>query len=289
MRIDYVFSFANHFYKELYKQYFDCILINPRNAYELQSVDVTKNIIFLFGDPFTLNYINRSNLSGRNIMFLRRHEFYENNFELLQKNRLKIQHFFTLNSFFQKKLRDLHGIESTIEKNYLDEQLWTYKERGHGKEIAWVGEFQQRKSPDYLSELLSYLPDYNIHCAISPGPSKQLYIDFLQNYNYNNLFLYNDINTQEKMNKWLDNKNYLVTTSISEGLPNNVLEALAKGIKPIVRDYPGNIFNKFTYKNISQLESHLSGEYVSQEYRHMVEENYGLKHFLDFRDRLIKL
>ena len=129
MKIDYVFSFANHFYKELYKQHFNCMLINPRNVHELQSVDTTKNIIFLFGDPFTLNYINRSNLSGKNIMFLRRHEFYENNFELLQKNRVKIQHFFTLNSFFQKKLRDSHGIESTIEKNYLDEQLWTYKER----------------------------------------------------------------------------------------------------------------------------------------------------------------
>jgi len=289
MKIDYVFSFANHFYKELYKQHFNCVLINPRNVHELQSVDTTKNIIFLFGDPFTLNYINRSNLSGKNIMFLRRHEFYENNFELLQKNRVKIQHFFTLNSFFQKKLRNSHGIESTIEKNYLNEQLWTYRERGHGKEIAWVGEFQQRKSPDYLSELLSCFPDYNFHCAISSGPSKQLYEDFLQYYKHNNLFLYYDINTQQKMNKWLDDKNYLVTTSISEGLPNNVLEALAKGIKPIVRDYPGNIFNEFTYRNISQLKLHLSGAYISPQYRHIIEENYGLKHFLDFRDKVIKL
>jgi len=289
MKIDYVFSFANHFYKELYKQHFDCALINPRNVHELQSVDTAKNIIFLFGDPYTLNYINRSNLSGKNIMFLRRHEFYENNFALLQKNRVKIQHFFTLNSFFQNKLRDSYGIESTIEKNYLDEQLWTYKGRGHGKEIAWVGEFQQRKSPDYLSELLSCLPDYNIHCAISPGPSKQLYVDFLQNHNHSNLFLHDDINTQEKMNKWLVDKNYLVTTSISEGLPNNVLEALAKGIKPVVRDYPGNIFHKFAYENISQLKLHLSGEYNSLEYRHMIEEHYGLKHFLDFRDKVIEL
>jgi hypothetical protein len=91
------------------------------------------------------------------------------------------------------------------------------------------------------------------------------------------------------MNKWLDDKNYLVTTSISEGLPNNVLEALAKGIKPIVRDYPGNVFNKFAYRNISELKLHLSSEYNSQEYRHMVKENYGLKHFLDFRDKVIKL
>ena len=289
MKIDYVFSFANHFYKELYKQHFNCTLINPRNMYELQSVDTTKSIIFLFADPFTLNYINRTNLTGNNVMFLRRHEFYENNVELLQKNRHKIQHFFTLNTFFQKKLRDLYGIESTIEKNYLDEQLWTYIERGHGKEIAWVGEFQQRKSPDYLSELLYSLPDHNFHCAVSPGPAQQLYVDFLNTYNHKNLFLYQHINTQTKMNSWLEDKNYLVTTSISEGLPNNVLEALAKGIKPIIRDYPGNIFNKFTYKNISELKLCLFEEYNSAEYRQIVSDNYGLKQFLEFRDRIYSL
>lgn len=289
MKIDYVFSFANHFYKELYRQHFNCTLINPRNMYELQSVDITKNIIFLFADPFTLNYINRTNLTGNNIMFLRRHEFYENNVELLQKNRHKIQHFFTLNTFFQKKLKDLYGIESEIEKNYLDEQLWTYKKRENGREIAWVGEFQQRKSPDYLCELLYGLPDHNFHCAVSPGPAQQLYMDFLNIYNHKNLFLYQHINTQNKMNAWLENKNYLVTTSISEGLPNNVLEALAKGIKPVVRHYPGNIFDKFTYRNISELKLCLSGEYNSAEYRQIVNDNYGLKQFLQFRDKIYSL
>jgi hypothetical protein len=289
MKIDYVFSFANHFYKELYRQHFNCTLINPRNVYELQSVDVTKNIIFLFGDPYTLNYINRTNLTGNNVMFLRRHEFYENNVELLQKNRHKIQHFFTLNTFFQKKLKDLYGIESEIERNYLDEQLWTYKKRENGREIAWVGEFQQRKSPDYLCELLYGLPDHNFHCAVSPGPAQQLYMDFLNTYNHKNLFLYQLINTQNKMNAWLEDKNYLVTTSISEGLPNNVLEALAKGIKPVVRHYPGNIFDKFTYRNISELKLCLSGEYDSAEYRQIVSDNYGLKQFLEFRDKIHSL
>jgi hypothetical protein len=101
--------------------------------------------------------------------------------------------------------------------------------------------------------------------------------------------LYEDINTQEKMNEWLDSKNYLITTSISEGLPNNVLESLAKGIKPIIRDYPGNIFNKFSYRNIFQLKSHLLGEYCSKDYLHIVKENYGLMHFLKFRDKILRI
>ena len=289
MKIHYVFSFARHFYRELFKEYFECELINPCNEEQLKRVDTSKNIIFLFADRFTLNFIDKNIFSGTNIMFFRRHELYDKNIELITRNRHKIKHFFTLNSFFQEKLNDNYGINSILEKNYLNENIWTYKERCIGSNVAWTGEFQDRKAPDFLVEIAAAFPDHKFHCAVSPGPAKQLYKDFLSYYKLNNLILYENIDSQEKMNIFLDDKNYLLTTSISEGLPNNVLEAMVKGIKPIVRNYPGNVFQEYSYNSTQDINKLFNGSYNSKEYRDVTIERYGLNAFLKFRDYVLSI
>jgi glycosyltransferase involved in cell wall biosynthesis len=43
----------------------------------------------------------------------------------------------------------------------------------------------------------------------------------------------------EVLNTWWDHMNYCLSTSASEGDPMNVLEAMAKGIKPVIHAWPG--------------------------------------------------
>lgn len=246
------------------------------------------NKIFLFAERFSLHYLDNVP-PGNNIIFFRRHELYDVPADLILRCRSKFSNVFTLNGFLQKKLKLNYNIDSEIEKNYLDENLWTFRQRANGNKIAWVGELKDRKAPDYIVEVAQHYRDYEFHCAVSSGPSKQLYLDFINNFNLKNIFLYETVNTQDKMNNFLEDKNYLLTTSISEGLPNCVLEALAKGIKPIIRYYPGNIFDRFTYRSLTGIKDHLNSKYDSLEYRKIIIENFGINEFLKFRDKVLSI
>jgi len=42
-----------------------------------------------------------------------------------------------------------------------------------------------------------------------------------------------------KMPEWYHDKDYLLSTSLNEGNPNNVIECMAMGIKPIIHAWPG--------------------------------------------------
>jgi len=287
MKIDYIISPYNHFYREIFKNYFDARLINPFDRDQVMSMPPNSNKIFLFADRMSLQYIVNSNGTGKNIIFFRRHELYDVPANLVLQSKHKFFKVYTLNSFLQNKLKLNYGIDSDIEKNYINEDIWVYAHRKHGDKIAWVGEFKDRKAPDYIVEAAQYYEHYQFHCAVSNGPMKQLYLDFITNYGLKNVFIYEDIDSQEKMNDFLNDKNYLLTTSISEGLPNCVLEALAKGIKPIIRNYPGNMFNEFTYGSLVGIQAHLNSQYNSFEYRELITNNYGLNQFLQFRDKIV--
>jgi hypothetical protein len=73
---------------------------------------------------------------------------------------------------------------------------------------------------------------------------------------------------------------YCLSTSISEGNPNNVLEAMAKGIKPIVHAWPGvetQFDSDMIWRTIDQAAlSVVSETYESERYRTLVSERFSL-------------
>lgn len=288
MDIKNIISPYNHYYVPLFKEHLKSNIINPKNRDELYSISRDSGKLFLFAERHSLEYIKNTNATN-NIIFFRRHELYDVSPELILRCRRSFNKVYTVNKFLQNKLKSEYNIESELDKNYVNENLWSFKSRSHGNKIAWVGEFKDRKAPDYIVEVAQHYRNYEFHCAVSRGPSKQLYLDFINNFKLKNIFIYEDINTQDKMNNFLEDKNYLLTTSISEGLPNCVLEALAKGIKPIIRDYPGNIFNEFTYRSLLDIKYHLISEYNSSEYRKIIINNFCTNEFLKFKDKVLQL
>ena len=81
---------------------------------------------------------------------------------------------------------------------------------------------------------------------------------------------------KSEVDHWLEDKNYLLCSSITEGNPNNVIEAMAKGIKPIVHNYP-DADNQFG----SMMSP--KAEYNSKEYREIVEKKFGLNSYKELR------
>jgi glycosyltransferase involved in cell wall biosynthesis len=86
---------------------------------------------------------------------------------------------------------------------------------------------------------------------------------------------------REDVNSWLQDKHYIVSTSICEGHPVGLLEGMACGLKPVIHNFPGakDIFPSEFLFNISEefCGQILSDKYEPQKYRKFVEEKYSLK------------
>ena len=89
---------------------------------------------------------------------------------------------------------------------------------------------------------------------------------------------------QEDVSCWLEDKHYIVSTSIIEGQSRGLLEGMACGLKPVIHNFPGagQVFPSEFLFNISEefCEQILSDKYEPQRYRRFVEENYSLENQL---------
>ena len=85
---------------------------------------------------------------------------------------------------------------------------------------------------------------------------------------------------RRSLDSWWDEKNYCLSTSLTEGNPNNVLEAMAKGIKPIVHAWPGaeDQFDVF-YSAREAAAEILRGSYNSAEYLNTVKQNHSVDNY----------
>lgn len=86
---------------------------------------------------------------------------------------------------------------------------------------------------------------------------------------------------QDNLDKWLEDKNYILCTSILESQNMSVMQAMAKGIKPIIHNFVGakGIYNNnYIWNTIDEAVEIINDkEYSSQEYRKFIKENYSLE------------
>ena len=79
----------------------------------------------------------------------------------------------------------------------------------------------------------------------------------------------------------LEDKNYILSTSIHESFGYNIAEAMVKGIKPVIYNFPYSkeIWDqKYLFNTIDEAVSLITEDnYVSYEYRDFVEKRYSLK------------
>ncbi len=187
-----------------------------------------------------------------------------------------------------EKFKDAHIIP-----NGVDISKWKFRERSvKGKKVAMLAYWNPRKNVPMALQIFALLPeDYELHLAgkwfcpedrlLVSDSSKKLGIE-------NRVFITDDLVDTDK---YLDDKDYLLQTSISEGVSNIVIEAMAKGIKPIIFNslgqqglYPRDcMFNHIWEAR----EIVIKGSYTSQVYRDFVDKVYNRKEMLAKMDALL--
>lgn len=180
-------------------------------------------------------------------------------------------------------LEKFPGIRNTricILPDGIDPDRFTYRERGHGRDIAWVGFLNHKKNVPLLLEIASQLRDYRFHVAgtFQEERLRTYWEHYLRVSGLTNVRFYGWV---KDVNAFLEDKSYVLSTSLWEGTQVAVLEAMAKGIKPLVHAWIGaeELYGPGVtlYRNTAELREALKNDsYHSREYREWVEQHFSL-------------
>ena len=95
----------------------------------------------------------------------------------------------------------------------------------------------------------------------------------------------------DNVEEFLEDKDYILSTSIHEGHPYNILESMARGIKPIIHNYSGSKEqwpNELIYNTIDEAVEKITEQtYDSEGYRRFIEDNYSLEKQIDLIEKII--
>jgi len=169
--------------------------------------------------------------------------------------------------------------------NGVDLERFAFTERPRGKNLACVAHINFWKQQTLLLHAFHKLhtidPGYRLFFA---GPLQDdgvlaSYLDLL----VEELGLGDSVffqGRQDDVAAWLEDKHYLVSGSLVEGHPVNVLEGMARGLKPVVHVFPGarDLFpGEYLWRTLDEFcERILAAPYEPAKYREFVAQSYSL-------------
>lgn len=183
----------------------------------------------------------------------------------------------------------------SIIPNGINEKKWRFKEGEKGFNIAYVGYINYKKGPMLLLHTFKAIYDkdhrYKLYIAgiFQDNRDVLYYNQMIQELGLQNNIIYEG--WQDDLDKWLNNKDYILCTSILESQNMSVMQAMCKGIKPIIHNFVGakNIYDKkYVWNTIGEAVNMIeSDKYDSNEYRKYIIENYRLAEQLSKITQLI--
>jgi len=186
----------------------------------------------------------------------------------------------------------IHGLESQTSivsiPNGVNLEQFAFRSRQRGKNIAFLANLRMLKNPAFVLQCMQKLhyidPEYRLFFG---GEFENTALEYYLKHMVDVLDLGGVVffdGWQDDVNSWLDDKHYIVSTSMIESQSRGVLEGMACGLKPVIHNFPGagQTFPSEFLFNISEefCEQICSDRYEPQRYCRFVEENYPLENQL---------
>lgn len=189
-----------------------------------------------------------------------------------------------IGNFIEKKFEiDRRKIE--VIPNGIDIRRWTFNKRKPGFKIAYVGYINYKKGPMLLLHTFKAIFDkenrYKLHIAGKFQDDRDvLYFEqMIEELGLKNSVIFEG--WQDNLDEWLEDKNSILCTSILESQNISIMQAMSKGIKPIIHNFVGakSIYpEKYIWNTIEEaVEMIIEEKYNSDEYRNFIEDKYLLK------------
>jgi len=163
--------------------------------------------------------------------------------------------------------------------------------RTKGKKIAFVGRLHYVKNPSLMLQCMAVLvkrdPEYKLYIAggFFDLVLEEYFWDQVEKLGLKDNVIYSGELKRDEISNWLSNKDYFLMTSIIEGQPVSVLEAMAEGLKPVIHNYflAEEVFPiKYLFNTIEEcVESILNDDFDRQEYFNYVSHNNSLEKQVD--------
>ncbi|BFT68676.1 glycosyltransferase [Paenibacillus sp. P36] len=178
-------------------------------------------------------------------------------------------------------------LEQTIViPNGVDVTSHGFKDRERGFKIAYVGYINYKKGPMMLLHSFKAIHDMDIRYKLYiagqfQDPRYALYFNqMIEELGLKGSIIYEG--WQGNIEKWLEDKNYILSTSLLESQSMSLMEAMVKGIKPLIHNFVGarEIYpSSYIWNTMDEVTKMVkSNSYNSTEYRKYIVENYSLKH-----------
>ena len=159
-----------------------------------------------------------------------------------------------------------------------------YRVRSQGYNVASVGYIHMRKNPMMLLQIMEKLvrfdSRYRLHVA---GRFQDPLVKMYWEHMVRELKLTDNVvfdGWQDDVAGWLDDKQFLVSTSMHESFGYSIAEAMAMGIKPVVHNFPfaTRIWpEQILFNTIDEAVGMItSNVYGSIAYRNFIEQHYSL-------------
>lgn len=122
-------------------------------------------------------------------------------------------------------------IPSGIESTWINQEDRQVKPEGSAKKLLFLGRYERRKGIEELNHVLNKVLDQVAFSIDFIGPipqSKQI--------KHNRVYYHGKIMDQEKIQEIMDSCDILVTPSHSEGMPNVIMEGMARSMAIVATD-----------------------------------------------------
>ena len=162
--------------------------------------------------------------------------------------------------------------------NGLDMANIPFIEHRHGFNIAWAGFINYKKNPQMMLQIMDKLVKkdkrYLLHVAGKYQDRRyKIYLEYLikEMGLQDNIIFHGWVNDMDSF--WQD-KNYLLHTSLFEAHGYSIMEAMARGIKPVIHNFRGSgglYSNNMRFNTVDEaVEMITAGDYNSKAYREWV-------------------
>lgn len=180
----------------------------------------------------------------------------------------------------ERLVKTIHTIPNGVDLNQ-----FPFRERRPGKNLAFLGYLNYKKGPMLLlhafAELLKTDPDYRLFLGGEYQDDRyRLYFDHM----VREMGLGPGVKFDgwvDNVPEWLEDKQYIVCSSVLESQGMGVLEAMACGVKPVVHNFVGadSVYDRrFIWTTIADFCAMVRSQvYESASYRGFVEDRYSLE------------
>lgn len=175
---------------------------------------------------------------------------------------------------------------------------YPFNKKTKGFNLGYLGYINYKKNIPFTLDIFKKLHEmdnrYKLHIAGEFQDARTLaYLKyFIKEYKLeNSFFFYGWLNQEEKI-KWFKNIDYMVISSIDEGLCFAAAESMCSGIKPILHNCEGikdHYDARYIFNTLDEAVNMITEkEYFSEEYRDFIYQKYNLQNEIEKIKKIIE-